>query len=313
MSNFSSPLPVGCRYTSGFGSRWGTLHAGTDYGPPRPGATGTPVYALHDATIIATGYGYGRAGDRIPYHSGRFIWMDIGTHGGDRMRIYYGHLASISVKAGQKVKAGQIIGYMGGSGSSGENHFAIHLHIGVAQNHNRPVAAAGARGAPGWINPVPWLRSKGITVGSTAPVKPGSTSKPASGGSSSKKPAGKNLRTDAWLKQRLPKITSGTSKNSVGHLVGLYQRQQRSPYKLVHDQHWGTVTDQHFRWVGQLQKHMNQWVGNKLRIDGDYRGLTHARVLDLQERNHGGAYKGKLDGVAGPVFCRMLGIRNYPN
>lgn len=312
MSKFSSPLPIGCRYTSGFGTRWGILHAGTDYGPVTPGATGTLVLALHDATIIATGYGYGRATDRIPYHSGRFIWMDIGTHGGDRMRIYYGHLASVSVKAGQKVKAGQIIGYMGGSGSSGENHFAIHLHIGVAQNHNRPVAAAGRRGAPGWINPVPWLRSKGITVGTTAPVKPGTTT--ASGGTTPKKPAGKNLRTDTWLKQRLPKITSGTSKNSVGHLVGLYQRQQRSPYKLVHDQHWGTVTDQHFRWVGQLQKELNRWKGTKLAIDGSFGNSTFNRVREWQRRNMGGAYKGTIaDGVVGPLTTKPLGLKKYPN
>jgi hypothetical protein len=102
------------------------------------------------------------------------------------MRIYYGHLASINVKAGQHVRAGQQIGVMGGSGSSGENHFATHLHLGVAQNHNRPIHAATRLGAPGWINPVPWLRSKGITVGTTAPIKPGSTTSTSTASSSSK-------------------------------------------------------------------------------------------------------------------------------
>lgn len=181
MGKFSSPLPKGCRFTSGFGRRWGTLHAGADYGPPRPGQSGVPVYAVHAGTILATGYGYGRANDRIPYHSGRFIWQDIGTHGGDRMRIFYGHLASSRVKAGQKVKAGQLIGYMGGSGSSGENHFATHLHLGVSVNHNKPINAWTARTNSGWTDPVRWLRSKGVTVGSTAPRKPGTTATSSTG------------------------------------------------------------------------------------------------------------------------------------
>src|SRR5699024_2014610 len=51
---------------------------------------------------------------------------------------------------------------------------------------------------------------KGSSTGTAGTSKP-PASKP--------KPVGKNLRTDAWLKSRLSKITTGTSKNSVGHLV----------------------------------------------------------------------------------------------
>lgn len=146
---------------------------------------------------------------------------------------------------------------------------------------------------------------KGSSTGTAGTSKP-SVSKP--------KPVGKNLRTDAWLKSRLPKITTGTSKNSVGHLVGLYQRQQRSPYKLVQDQHWGPVTDAHFRWVGQLQKELNRWKGKKLAIDGSFGNGTFNRVVDWQKRNMGGAYKGtKADGVVGPLTIKPLGIRPYPN
>lgn len=197
MSKFSSPLPVGCRSTSPFGMRTlngvRALHAGHDWGPPRPGQTGIPVIAVHDGTITATGFGQGRANDRIPYHSGRFAFLDIGVHGGDRMRVYYGHLASLIVKQGQRVKAGQVIGYMGGSGPRGENSFAIHLHFGVSVNHNRPVNRWNASSNAGWTDPLVWLRSKGINVGVTQPgrissVKPVSTtpkpSTPSTGGSS---------------------------------------------------------------------------------------------------------------------------------
>lgn len=146
---------------------------------------------------------------------------------------------------------------------------------------------------------------KGSSTGTAGTSKP-SVSKP--------KPVGKNLRTDAWLKSRLPKITTGTSKNSVGHLVGLYQRQQRSPYKLVQDQHWGPVTDAHFRWVGQLQKELNRWKGKKLAIDGSFGNGTFNRVVDWQKRNMGGAYKGTIaDGVVGPLTLKPLGLKTYPN
>src|SRR5690625_4319004 len=117
MGKFSSPLPKGCRFTSGFGRRWGKLHAGTDYGPPRPAQAAGARYAVQAGTITTTGYGDGLATDTTPYHSGRYIWQDIGTRGGGRMRIFYGPLRSPNVRAGQKVKAGQIIGYMGGSGA----------------------------------------------------------------------------------------------------------------------------------------------------------------------------------------------------
>ena len=148
---------------------------------------------------------------------------------------------------------------------------------------------------------------KGSSTGTAGTSKP-SASKPKP------KPVGKNLRTDAWLKSRLPKITTGTSKNSVCHLVGLYQRQQRAPYKLVHDQHWGPATDQHFRWVGQLQKELNRWKGTKLAVDGSFGDSTFNRVVEWQKRNMGNAYKGTIaDGVVGPLTTKPLGLKAYPN
>ncbi|WBL18531.1 M23 family metallopeptidase [Citricoccus sp. NR2] len=316
MSKWSSPFPSGCRFTSAFGARWGTLHAGTDYGPPSPGQAGVTVHAVHAGTVAAIGRGRGRAGDRIPYHSGRFVWLDIGTHGGDRMRIYYGHLARIDVKAGDTVVAGQQIGIMGGSGANGENDFAIHGHIGVAQNHGRPIAAAGKRGAPGWINPAAWLASKGITVGTDTPVKPESNTSTASTSKPKPKPkpaTGKHVRNETSIRQICIKAGHGNTRNSTFLLIQRYQHRQVRPFTLVHDSVWGAKTDAHYRWTLVLQRRMNDWAGTKIPEDGDYRALTHARVLDLQRRNHGGAYKGKLDGKAGPVFCRMLGIANYPN
>lgn len=133
-------------------------------------------------------------------------------------------------------------------------------------------------------------------------------------GAPSKPAAKKNARTDAWLKKHLPRITSGTSKNSVGHLVGLYQRQQISPYTLVHDQHWGTITDQHYRWVHALQVELNRWKGTKIPITKTWDKATRDRVIEWQQRNMGGAYKGTIaDGVVGPLTIKPLGLKPYPN
>src|SRR5699024_588634 len=146
---------------------------------------------------------------------------------------------------------------------------------------------------------------KGSSTGTAGTSKP-SVSKPAA------KP--KNERTDAWLKKHLPRITSGTSKNSVGHLVGLYQRQQISPYTLVHDQHWGKITDQHYRWVHALQVELNKWKGKKIPITKTWDKQTRDRVVEWQKRNMGNAYKGTIaDGVVGPLTTKPLGLKAYPN
>ena len=124
----------------------------------------------------------------------------------------------------------------------------------------------------------------------------------------------KHVRSESWLRRQLVRITKGTSKNSTGHLVGLYQRQQVAPYRLVHDQHWGRVTDQHYRWVHALQVELNKWKGTKLKITKTWDKATAARVKEWQRRNMGGAYKGTIvDGVPGPLTVKPLGLKQYPN
>lgn len=122
------------------------------------------------------------------------------------------------------------------------------------------------------------------------------------------------VRSEEEIRRILIPRTTGTEKNSTPHLIGLYQRQQIEPFPLFHDQIWGKATDAHYRWVGQLQKAMNEWKGTKLEVDGSYGAKTHARVLEIQENNKHDLYKGyKLDSYAGPVFCKMIGINPYPN
>ena len=96
--------------------------------------------------------------------------------------------------------------------------------------------------------------------------------------------------------------------------VEAYQRAQRFG-SLVPDGDWGPATEAHYQWVLTLQRALNDWKGADIRVDGDYGPATDARVWDVMRRNHGGTYPSwaKLDGVPGPVFCRMLHIPTHPN
>lgn len=93
--------------------------------------------------------------------------------------------------------------------------------------------------------------------------------------------------------------------------VAAYQKAQRFG-NLVVDGEWGPKTQSHYNWVRLLQYTMNMWKGGDIRVDGDYGKVTRDRVIDLMRRNKGEAYKGIIDGIPGPVFCKMLGIPTHP-
>lgn len=81
---------------------------------------GTPIYAIADGTI----------GSRIGYIGGS---SDAGRFGGQRVNLehadggasYYAHLSRLSVRAGQKVKAGTLLGVSGTANGVPHLHFAV--------------------------------------------------------------------------------------------------------------------------------------------------------------------------------------------
>ncbi|MBE6020129.1 MAG: hypothetical protein E7228_00095 [Clostridiales bacterium] len=100
--------------TSQMGSRWGRTHKGIDV----PGDTGDPIFAAKEGTVTVAEYknnGYGNV-----------IEID---HGNGLVTLY-AHLNSISVKPGDVVYPGQIIGGMGTTGRS----TGVHLHFEVLVN-----------------------------------------------------------------------------------------------------------------------------------------------------------------------------------
>jgi murein DD-endopeptidase MepM/ murein hydrolase activator NlpD len=117
------------RITAGYRYRSGAGHFATDYGMPE----GTPMYAVRDGVIADC---QGGVVDKTPGRPGNY-WGQRGsgspsnwvlletTYQGRKVTLYYQHLRSITVRRGQKVHAGQLIGYSGQTG----NATGPHLHI----------------------------------------------------------------------------------------------------------------------------------------------------------------------------------------
>ena len=112
-------MPVVGRITSNYGARrhpvlgYTRMHAGVDFGA----AYGSPIYAVGDANVAFAGRHGGH---------GNYVKLD---HGGG-YATGYGHMSRIAVYPGSRVRAGQIIGYVGSTGLS----TGPHLHYELYQN-----------------------------------------------------------------------------------------------------------------------------------------------------------------------------------
>ena len=125
-------LPAQGRFTSGFGARWGTSHKGVDIA----NAIGTPIVSVADGTVIDSGPA-----------SGFGMWVRVQL--ADGTINVYGHVNRSYVSEGQKVRAGEQIAEIGNRGES----TGPHLHFEVW-------TPGGTK-----INPLPWLASRGISLG----------------------------------------------------------------------------------------------------------------------------------------------------
>ncbi|KJK43137.1 hypothetical protein UK23_34415 [Lentzea aerocolonigenes] len=123
--------PAQGTFTSGFGARWGTSHMGVDIA----NAIGTPIVAAMDGTVIEAGPA-----------SGFGLWVRIQHE--DGTITVYGHMNTIDVPQGAKVKAGQQIATIGNRGQSTGPHLHFEVWIGGSQK----------------INPVGWLADRGVSL-----------------------------------------------------------------------------------------------------------------------------------------------------
>jgi murein DD-endopeptidase MepM/ murein hydrolase activator NlpD len=98
-------------------------------------ASGTPILSADDGTVYISKFGSGY---------GNYVVV--------RHRTYYNlyaHMSKRSVVAGQKVKAGGVLGSVGSTGESS----GPHLHFGVCIDYNRM--------DKGWMDPLPLLEKIG--------------------------------------------------------------------------------------------------------------------------------------------------------
>lgn len=120
---------------STFKYRWGRLHAGIDI----TAGFGSPIYAARDGVVtglVASCSNVGSYGSSCGGGYGNYI---IINHG-DGMQSIYGHMTNAHrVSVGQTVKRGQIIGTMGGSGSSTGTHLHYGIYYGTPMRGGSPI------------------------------------------------------------------------------------------------------------------------------------------------------------------------------
>jgi murein DD-endopeptidase MepM/ murein hydrolase activator NlpD len=106
------------RIASGFGYRIDPvykvtkMHAGLDFTAPQ----GTPIYATADGRIKTAGRSDGGYGNYVVINHG---------YGYETL---YGHMVRIKVRAGQSIKRGEVIGWIGSTGKSTGPHCHYEVH-----------------------------------------------------------------------------------------------------------------------------------------------------------------------------------------
>ena len=122
-----SRMPVeGFRLSSDFGMRTHPVlggrrgHKGIDLAAP----TGTPIHATADAVV-----------SKADWFSSYGLYVSL-EHGAD-IQTRYGHMSRLNVYAGQRVRKGDVIGYMGSTGRSTGSH--LHYEVRIAGQAVNPL------------------------------------------------------------------------------------------------------------------------------------------------------------------------------
>ena len=105
--------PMCARVTSEYGPRWGRMHRGIDLGAP----VGSAIRAIRGGTVIFAGWqgGYGQT--------------TLIDHGNGVVSLY-AHQSRFAVSQGARVSQGQVIGYVGMTGSTTGPHLHLETRVG---------------------------------------------------------------------------------------------------------------------------------------------------------------------------------------
>lgn len=127
--------------TAGWTYSDGSAHNADDFRTNQDGNIIKPVYAAEDAVVDQVQIWDGHTKTGMQSY-GTMVRIRHADYNGKPLQTRSAHLSSISVKLGQSVKEGQIIGYTGQTG----NVDGAHLHFEVILNGTR-------------VNPLNWLDS----------------------------------------------------------------------------------------------------------------------------------------------------------
>jgi len=131
------PLRDNVAFTSGYGIRSdpfrgrAAMHAGIDLAGP----IGTPIYATADGIVGRSEWNSGGYGNLVEIDHGQGI------------QTRYGHLSRMIVRAGQRVRRGDLIGLMGSTGRSTGSHLHYEVRIDGSA-----------------VNPVPFMQSSNTFI-----------------------------------------------------------------------------------------------------------------------------------------------------
>ena len=108
-------VPLQGPLESGFGQRWGRLHAGLDIGALSDDRVRAPLAGVVTTVGWSDLYwGYGNV---------------VRLKHGDGLATLYAHLASIAVQKGDEVERGALLGRAGCTGSCTGQHLHFEVHV----------------------------------------------------------------------------------------------------------------------------------------------------------------------------------------
>jgi murein DD-endopeptidase MepM/ murein hydrolase activator NlpD len=145
-------LPVAAGIVSGYRTTDRPTHDGVDLGAVR----NTPIHAAAAGRVITVRCNVSTNNCDVDGNrslSGCGWYAEI-QHADGIVTRYCHMVRRPSVVVGQSVAKGQVIGYVGTSGSSSGPHLHFEVHAGA------PATRANA------LNPIPFMRAKGLTFGS---------------------------------------------------------------------------------------------------------------------------------------------------
>ncbi len=120
-------------------------HNGVDYRAP----SGTPVYAAGNGTVTRAGYGK---------YNGNYVFIQ---HGNNIVTKYL-HFSKRLAKRGQRVKQGQVIGYVGATGLAQAPHLHYEFLVNGVHRNPRTVDLPKAEALPEALMPAFHERTRGL-------------------------------------------------------------------------------------------------------------------------------------------------------